>query len=144
MIPIPSYSQITDLLKKGLTLEAQEEIMKLREAALELQGENLQLTQHLREANDKCQKLENDVELKSKISFKNNVCWLEGDSQPICPLCWEGNRKIVHLHGPYRSDGDESYTCRLDEKTFYTRFTPNPSVTMESWDDFSVGRSGLL
>jgi hypothetical protein len=33
MIPLPSYSQITELLNKGLTIEAQEQIMKLREAA---------------------------------------------------------------------------------------------------------------
>jgi len=33
MMPLPSYSQITELLKKGLTIEAQEQIMKLREAA---------------------------------------------------------------------------------------------------------------
>jgi hypothetical protein len=144
MIALPSYSQIAELLKKGLTLEAQEQIMKLREAALELQGENLQLTQQVREANDKFRQLEEESALKAKISFKNNVCWLEGDTQPICPLCWEGSKKVVHLHGPYHSDGDESYTCRVDEKTFYTRSTPNQPIVMESWDEFSSSRAGLF
>lgn len=143
MLPLPSYSQIAELLKKGLTLEAQEQIMKLREAALELQGENLELTQKVREANDKCRELEKVAELKIRISFRNNVCWLDGDSQPVCPLCWEANKKIVHLHGPYHSDGSESYTCRLDEKTFYTHWTPSEPVVMEAWDDFG-GRAGNL
>ena len=38
MIPLPSYSQIAELIKKGATLEAQEQTMKLREAAIELPG----------------------------------------------------------------------------------------------------------
>jgi hypothetical protein len=48
MIPLPSYSQIADLLKKGATLEAQEQIMKLREAAIELQEENLKLREDIK------------------------------------------------------------------------------------------------
>lgn len=143
MIPLPSVSQIVDLIKTGATIEAREQIMKLREGALELQEDNLRLAQEVREARDKCRQLEEETELKARISFKNNVCWLEGDSRPICPLCWEANKKIVHLHGPYHSEGDESYTCRVDEKTFYTRWTPNEPVTMEAWDDFG-GRAGNL
>ena len=34
---LPKYRDIVDLLKKGSTLEAQEQIMRLREGALELQ-----------------------------------------------------------------------------------------------------------
>lgn len=136
MIPLPSVGQITELIKKGATLEAQEQIMKLREAALELQGENLQLTQKLREAEDNCRELTEHAELKAKISFKNNVSWLEGDPQPICPLCWEDRKKVVHLHGPYSSDGDVSYCCRVDEKQFFTRFTPNPPASFSASDDF--------
>jgi hypothetical protein len=34
---LPRYKDIVDLLKKGSTMEAQEQIMSLREGALELQ-----------------------------------------------------------------------------------------------------------
>ena len=40
MSAIPSYKDIVDLIKKGATLEAQERVMELREAAISLQDEN--------------------------------------------------------------------------------------------------------
>ena len=40
---IPKYKDIIDLVKKGSTIEAQEKIMQLREAAMELKEENLTL-----------------------------------------------------------------------------------------------------
>ena len=58
MIPLPSYSLIADLLKKGATLEAQEQIMKLREAALQQQEENLRLCEELRKAEAEVRVLE--------------------------------------------------------------------------------------
>jgi len=39
MIRIPDGKAIMELLKKGLTIEAQEQIMALREAAVELNAE---------------------------------------------------------------------------------------------------------
>ncbi len=36
---LPRYKEIVELVKKGATLEAQEKIIELREAALELQEE---------------------------------------------------------------------------------------------------------
>ena len=143
MIPLPSVGQIVDLIKTGATIEAREQIMKLREGALELQEDNLRLVQEVREARDKCRQMEEHARIRAKVSFKNNVCWLEDDPQPICPICWEANKNIVHLHGPYHSDGSESYSCRLDEKTFYTRSSPSESFTMDSWENFG-GRAGNL
>lgn len=46
---IPSIAAIKKLLKSGLTIEEQEQIMSLREAALELQKENLNLKQRISE-----------------------------------------------------------------------------------------------
>jgi len=40
---LPRYKDIVELMKKGSTLEAQEQIMSLREGALELQEENQDL-----------------------------------------------------------------------------------------------------
>jgi hypothetical protein len=42
---LPKYKDIVELLKKGSTIEAQEQIMNLREGALELQEENHELKQ---------------------------------------------------------------------------------------------------
>lgn len=48
MILLPSYSQTLDPLRKGATFEAQEQIMKLREAALELQDDDLALREEVK------------------------------------------------------------------------------------------------
>src|SRR2546423_10975971 len=97
MIPIPSYSQITDLLKKGLTLEAQEEIMKLREAALGLQEENLELKQELQTTSKKVAELEERLLVKTALRHEPPVYYREGDPVPLCQICWERDNKLSHL-----------------------------------------------
>ena len=100
-IPLPSYSLIADLIKKGATLEAQEQIMKLREAAIELQEENLQL----REEN---KKLREEKELSTNLQFEGSVYWLLKDGQrqgPFCTACYDEHRRLSRLHDgrPYVS-----------------------------------------
>ena len=88
---LPKYKDIIDLLKKGATIEAQEKIMELREAAIELQDEN----QELRE---KISKLEKELEIKGNIEWDKPYYWLlngqEGTTlsvfswrQSICSPC---------------------------------------------------------
>jgi hypothetical protein len=136
-VEIPDYGNIKDLIKRGENVAALDLVLKLREACVELR-------EQLQEANDRFRALEEQVRLKAKVAFKNNVCWIEGDPQPICPVCWEHAAKVVHLNGPYHSDNDESYTCKVDDKTFYTRFAPIENVAMQSWDDFSSSRTPLF
>ena len=88
MIPLPSYSQIVELIKKGATLEAQEQIMQLREAAIKLQEENVAL----REEN---KKLHEDKEIAANLEFEDHV---------YCPSLWElspkipfSSRRAVHI-----------------------------------------------
>jgi len=70
MNPIPNYKDIVDLIKKGATLEAQEKIMELREAALAVQEENLQLQTRIKE-------LEEKLTLRSKIKWEKPFYWTE-------------------------------------------------------------------
>ncbi|HYA20452.1 MAG TPA: hypothetical protein VEG25_07400, partial [Burkholderiales bacterium] len=46
---LPRYQDIVELIKKGATVEAQEKIMELREMALELQEENVNLKSQVNE-----------------------------------------------------------------------------------------------
>jgi hypothetical protein len=94
MIPLPSYSQIAELIKKGATLEAQEQIMKLREAALELQDENLAL----REEN---KRLREEKELATNLEFEGGVYWLRKDNErigPFCSACYDEHHRLSRLH----------------------------------------------
>ena len=134
-LEIPDYGDIKDLIKRGEQIAALDLIMKLREAVITLR-------EKLQTANEQIGLLEEQAKFTAKISFKDNVCWIEGDPQPICPVCWEHSKKVVHLHGPYHSDGDVSYGCRVEEKTFYTRMTPNPPAMFSVSDELG-DRYGL-
>ena len=68
---LPNYKDIAELLKKGLTIEAQEKIMQLREGAIELQEENLRLRERVKQ-------LEAELSVARDFTFEENpgVYWL--------------------------------------------------------------------
>jgi len=77
---LPNYKEIVELLKKGTTIEAQEKIMELREAALSLQEENINLKNQILELLEKVRKFE---------SFEGEPCpkcrkpaWVVESSKP--------------------------------------------------------------
>ena len=102
MNAIPNYKDIVDLLKKGATLEAQEKIMELRKAALELQEENLRLRTRVSD-------LEGQLGLADTMAFRKPFYYRSDDEHPHCPVCWEKDKTPIHLKGP---EGDaEWFTC---------------------------------
>jgi hypothetical protein len=57
-MPIPSYKDIYELVKAGATIEAQEKIMELRQAAMDAQEENLGLRRRVMELEERVRELE--------------------------------------------------------------------------------------
>ena len=55
---LPSYKDILELLKAGATIEAQEKIMELRQAALSIQEDNVQLRNRVLELEARVKELE--------------------------------------------------------------------------------------
>lgn len=105
---------IADLLKKGATLEAQEQIMKLREAALELQEENLALREELR-------KLREERQLAESLEFAQGVYWRMKDGQqtgPFCPRCYDEHHKLIRLHSGLDRMARTKWLCLVCENTF--------------------------
>lgn len=95
---IPNYQDILDLLKNGLTIEAREKILELREAALRLQEENQSLKEKLKQ-------LQGDSELVGEMHFEKGAYWLRtqtGDGTnllgPYCQVCRDRDKKTVRLH----------------------------------------------
>ena len=101
---LPKYGDIVDLLKKGSTIEAQEKIMELREAAIALQEENIELKQ-------KTNELEELLARKGNMTFKTPFYYAEEDDIPFCPRCWEVEHKAVHLPAPFNSAAGPNYRC---------------------------------
>jgi hypothetical protein len=95
---IPNYQDIIDLLKNGLTLEAREKIMALREAALRLQEENLNLRQRLKQ-------FDVDADPFRNMRFEKGVYWLHTATDdgtnlvgPFCQVCHDKDLRPVRLH----------------------------------------------
>jgi hypothetical protein len=104
---LPTYKDIQELLKKGLTLEAQEKIMELREGALELQEESIGLKRRVAE-------LESELNQKRNMRHVRRVYYAGEDPIPMCPRCWENDHKLIHLFGPKTfPSGVDVWACHV-------------------------------
>jgi hypothetical protein len=109
---LPDYKDIVELLKKGLTLEAQEKIMQLRVGALELQEENLKLREGIKQ-------LEGELTLAKDLTFEPNtgLYWLSKlDSSrdgPYCSVCYDKEKKLVRLHDGRDRPGASRWLCLI-------------------------------
>ena len=119
MTPVPSYSEISDIAKKIITLEDREKIMSLREAALELQEENLTL----KTAN---KDLESKLKVAGELTFKNQFYWKEGDTTPFCPRCWEKDQRVIHVSPENSKNYDKIRTCPECSRDYKTGNLPYP------------------
>ena len=107
---IPKYRDIVDLIKKGSTIEAQEQIMALREAALELQEENQTLK-------DKIRELESKLSIEGQLVYEKPSYWLiQGDSKdgPFCQKCKDTDDQLVRLQG----GKNDFWSCRACSSRF--------------------------
>ena len=90
---IPGYSDAVELVKKGLTIEAQEKIISLREATIALEDRILILEEENRD-------LKKQLEIKGKIKYEAPYYWLsEGEERdgPYCQVCYDKEGKLIRL-----------------------------------------------
>lgn len=109
MTLLPNYKDIIDLIKKGSTIEAQEKIMELRQAALTIQEENVHLRNRI-------------LELEAKVKELESI-----DGEP-CPRCRK-RTWIVESSKPDPTFGDlggirRTYKCTNCGFTETTMITP--------------------
>ena len=106
-VSVPSVASILELVKKGYTLEAQEQIMKLREAALVIQEENLSLREGLA-------KLRAQVETDKTMVFERTLYWRVKDGVkegPFCSRCYDEHQRLARLHNGRGYVGDCNWIC---------------------------------
>lgn len=112
---LPDYKDIVGLIKAGATIEAQEKIMDLRVAAVDLQEENLRLREQVKQ-------LDEQLRLTSAMVFKKPFYYHDGDDTPYCPVCWEKDRKSIHLNGPTGDHGH--YLCPVCKYDHFIKGRP--------------------
>ena len=99
---LPTYKDIVELLKKGATVEAQEQIMELREGALALQEENFGLREKVRN-------LEESLRIKGQLQFDGASYWLSDGNKtdgPFCQHCYDTSGKLIRLQ-----DWGDTWNC---------------------------------
>jgi hypothetical protein len=105
---LPSYTDLAEALKDGLTPAAQEKIMELRQLFLAVQEENFKLRERIRE-------LESAAEPRYKIIFDKGVYWtLEAGCRqgPFCPACQDRSAKLVRLHYSHTGTPGVYWVCK--------------------------------
>jgi hypothetical protein len=95
---IETVKDVVSLVQKADNIDLMKQVMSLQTQAYEMLNEN----QSLRE---KISALESTLSAAGKLTFKAPFYFADGDETPICPRCWEVDRRTVHLHGPFRVTG---------------------------------------
>ena len=111
---VPSYRQLVELLKDGMTPEAQEKIMELRQTMLALQEENLQLRERVRQ-------LEANGTPRRELIYDKGVYWATeaGTRQgPFCPACQDKAGKLVRLHYTHTGTPGIYWVCKSCQQSW--------------------------
>jgi len=88
---LPNYQDIVALIKKGATIEAQEQFMQLREAALEFQNENLSLKSTVKD-------LKETLALRDSLEYqKPYYVSKQKRDEKFCQRCFDANGKAIRL-----------------------------------------------
>src|SRR5262245_52309939 len=95
MPPLPNVKDIIELVKTGATIQAQEQILQLRQEAVDCQEENLRLRAQLADA-------ERKLDLRARLTFDGRALWLRADTAtpegPYCQLCHDRDGKLIRMH----------------------------------------------
>ena len=108
---LPDTKTIIDLVKTGMTIEAQEKIMELRETAVALKAENTDLKEALAE-------LQKKLDLKGRIEWTPPFYFLrDGEKKdgPYCQHCYDKNGEMIRLQ--FFNNG--KWVCLSCKNPFY-------------------------
>lgn len=78
--------EIADLVKKMGNFELHRRILQLEEEIIAVTRRNRELEEQLAQ--------------QAAMEFRKPFYVKTGDPHPLCPKCWEGDGKQVHLTGP--------------------------------------------
>ncbi|MBL7205676.1 MAG: hypothetical protein ISS63_15325 [Desulfobacteraceae bacterium] len=117
MSALPDYKTIADLIKRGMTVEAQEKIMQLREAAVNLKEDNLSLRERIT-------RLEAQLDVQDRLEWDPPYYWLkqaEDRDGPYCQNCYDTDRKLIRL----QSRGKGAWNCLACKNSVFDQdYTP--------------------
>ncbi len=87
---ISDAKEIVKLVRKLDDVELYRKILKLEEEIIEITRKNNDLQQKIDE-------LKKIIETETSLEFRPPFYYRAGDDIPLCPKCWEVDKKIIHL-----------------------------------------------
>ena len=108
MSVVENMKDVADLVKKFNDIE-------LNRRILNLENEVLDLSREKRRAEERVEELERALKFSKELKFNTPFYWLEGDSEPYCPACWESKHLAIHVTtswDPVRYTHKECPACK--------------------------------
>ena len=111
LLPNWNLSDIKELIKKGLTIEAEEKIMELKELVLRLKEENMNLLEE-----NKTFKAQKD--LSDKIIWNPPFYYVKIDNKkkdgPYCQKCYDNDKKLIRVQLRHETRGvfHKCFNCK--------------------------------
>lgn len=103
MSVLDQAKELASLIKKVGDIEMYRQIV-------ELEGEIIELTRTNRSLEESNSSLQKQLQLRSKMLFKQPFYFQEDDEVPFCPLCWEKEQQTIHL-GSIPPQNPSTYVC---------------------------------
>jgi hypothetical protein len=66
---------------------------------------------------------------RTRLDYRRNIYWRGSDKHPFCPVCYDGEKKVVRLYSCDFGDGKEGYRCSLCGHQFVSKEGSDFSVS---------------
>lgn len=110
MSVLENFKELVSLVRKLDNLD-------LLKRTLDLQNEVMNLTDENHTLKAEIAALKLAASQGQSLKFKSPFYFAPDDESPLCPRCWEVEKKQVHLHGPFRVTGLR-WDCPNCKETF--------------------------
>ena len=108
-----------DGLKSSGKVEVIGQLIDAQLAMMELLQEHQKIVDEKNKLLEQVRQLEEKLKFQSTLVYDDKFYFLQGDSVPYCPQCWEASKKAIHLQGPANIHREwTTWTCLNCMKEF--------------------------
>lgn len=109
---ITAAKELANAVKKYNDVPLMNQVFELQSALLELQQEKMELRKALDAAESK-------LRARDKIEKRGQLFYKRDDPEPICPVCWQRDERIVYLPQSQEWNGGIRRDCRVCKEVIW-------------------------
>lgn len=120
---VKTATEIAKLIKDSdaslADAETKLKIAELISALADTKIELAEIQDTIRDKEIAINSLEKQLQEQQKVSFSRGLYWAEEDSTPFCPVCFENDKKCIHLiHHESTQDYSGYFHCKVCTNSF--------------------------